>query len=493
MAQYETDVKIPVFSGLMQHGDGINIDLRYAVDAANVETPGGVLQPMAAHSLLTASTPAKIETLAVLHRRWYVGDDASPDVLVAASNGVLYYMVVGGTAWTALEHPDGLESHFTLNTWSWVQYEVAPDQAGADPIDVLILSNQADGMIYVRVDDTERSITKVPTYKNFGTIARHNERIWGGDILNDPDMVAYSAPYNFTDWQPNMEIPEDGAGDIQQPTWDGDSFTALKSFGAHLIAFRRNTVWRILGTYPGEWVWRQQYGGGTAYENTIAVDGERILMLGNSGLLQYDGLAVAPYKQEMLADFWSTLNPSALEQACACMYKNSYYLSAPTGSSTTNNAVVVYNTREQTWLLRTGIAVEAWLPTEAGLYFTTVSEPGRVALWGEDAWASSVAASPCRWVSPWIDFARKDVRKGGWSVYLLVEGKAAGDLSISIETEKKKKTKVYAYPKLEGHAKQKRIGFGGAGRRFRLHIESTGSNVWRLVGGIQITTEIDPD
>ena len=67
MAQYETDVKIPVFSGLMQHGDGINIDLRYAVDAANVETPGGVLQPMSAHSLLTASTPKKIETLAVLH------------------------------------------------------------------------------------------------------------------------------------------------------------------------------------------------------------------------------------------------------------------------------------------------------------------------------------------------------------------------------------------------------------------------------------------
>ena len=143
-----------------------------------------------------------------------------------------------------------------------------------------------------------------------------------------------------------------------------------------LIALRRNTVWRILGTDPGEWVWKQQYGGGTAYENTIAVDGERILMLGKRGLLQYDGLSVTPYKPENLVDFWATMNIAALEQSCACLYKGKYYLSVPTGTSVTNNAIVVYDTREQTWLLRTGLAVEAWLPTDSGLFFTTVSSPG---------------------------------------------------------------------------------------------------------------------
>jgi hypothetical protein len=464
---------------------------------------------------------SKIETLAVLHRRWYTGADttddvlvgasggalyyrkvgatawtalADPDVLVAAAGGVLYYMVVGGTAWTALAHPEGGEAAFTSNAWSWVQYEIAPAEPEDDPIDVLVLSNQDDGMIYIRCDDTVQAITAVTTPKKFGVIQRFNERIWGGDIATDPDMVVYSAPYDFTDWSANEEIPEDGAGDIQQPTWDGDSFTALKQLGPQLIAFRKNTIWRILGTDPGEFVWKQQYGGGTQYENTIVVDGERVLMLGDTGVLQYDGLGVQSYYQEHMADFWKTLNISALEQACACLYKGKYYLSVPTGTSTTNDAVVIYDTKENTWLLRTDVEVESWLPTDSLLYFTSVGTTGTVSTWGEDPWASgALAATPCKWVSPWIDLSRKDIRKGGWVVYLTVEGKAAGTLSISLETEKKKKTKTYNYPILVTNAKQKRMRFGGGGRRFRLHIESTGTTVWRLIGGVQIITELDED
>ena len=469
---YTIDTRIPIFLGLMQHGDGINVDPRYAVEAENVETPGGTLQPMTACTLLEASAPAKIETLAVLHRRWYTGEEQN-DVLIAAAGGVIYYGY--GDKWTAFE----AEEAFTSNAWSWAQYEVAPESPENNPIDVLIMSNQLDGMIYIRCDDAEQSITTVTTPKKFGVIARYNERIWGGDIADDPDMVVYSAPYDFTDWSANEEIPEDGAGDIQQPTWDGDSFTALKQLGPQLIAFRKNTVWRILGTDPGEFTWKQQYGGGTAYENTIVVDGERVLMLGDKGLLQYDGLSVRSYYQEYLKDFWDTLNISALEQAQACLFDDKYYLAVPTGESATNNAVVVFDTIEKTWLLRTDIAVEAWLPSD-NLYFTNVATPGRIYTWGGGASAA------CKWVTPWFDLGYKNIKKGGWTVYLTAEG--TGSLSVSIETEKKKKTKNYGY----ANSKQKKLSFGGSGRRFRLHIESSGST-WKLIGGIQITTEIDPD
>lgn len=490
---YDADVRAPAFLGLMQQGDGILNDLRFAVEAQNMETPGGVLQPMAAASPLPASLPNKIETLAVLHRRWYQGSDPSPQVLIAASGGKLHYMTPGGTVWSALPHPDGASALFQSNAWSWVQYEVAASDPSQDPIDVLILSNQKDGMVYVRCDDSVKSITKVTTPKKFGVIARFNERIWGGDIAEDPDMVVYSAPYDFEDWAQNNEIPEDGAGDIQQPTWDGDSFTALLQMGSQLLAFRRNSVWRVLGTDPGEFVWKQQYGGGTAYENTLCVDGERILLLGEGGVCQYDGLSVRPYQQEACEKIWRTLNRPALEQACACMYKGKYYLSVPTGASPTNNAVLVYDTRERTWLHRTDIAVEAWLPTENALYFTSVAEPGRVYAWGEDAWDGGVAASPCLWVSPWLDFGRKDIRKGGWALYLMLEARQGGFIEVSIETEKKIKSKNYLFGATVGHAKAKRMMFGGSGRRFRLHIRSEGPSVWRLVGGIQMVVETDPD
>lgn len=494
MSAYDTSTYIQSFAGLMHYGDGVDSDMRYAREAENVETQGGVLKPMAAPTLMDGTVASKIETLAMLHRRWYTGTDDSQDVLIAASGGQIYYQVVGGSVWTKINHPDGAGSAFADDVWSFVSYEINPTP-GADPVDVLVMSNQSDGMIYVRCDDTSKAITAVTTPNNFGVIERYNERIWGGDIADDPDMVVYSAPYDFSDWDADLDIPEDGAGDIQQPTWDGDGFTAIRQFGNMLLAFRKNTVWRILGTDPGEWTWQQQHGGGTAYQNTICVDGERILMLGDHGLLQYDGYSVQPYYQEYCRTFWDSMNVDALEQACACMYKRRYYLAVPTDDAMTNNAVLIYDTVDKSWLLRTDLAVESWLATDSALYFTKVAEPGTMYTWNEDAWEHGTGAATCSWVSPWVELGRKDIRKGGWTVYLSVEGKAGGKLSISIETEKKKKTKSFGYAEVtdEGTAKQKRLSFGGSGRRWRLHIESTGTTVWRVMGGVQVISELDED
>jgi hypothetical protein len=92
--------------------------------------------------------------------------------------------------------------------------------------------------------------------------------------------------------------------------------------------------------------------------------------------------------------------------------------------------------------------------------------------------------------------------KGGWEVYLLGEVKTTTvTLNISIQTEKKIKTKKYQIKPLTEQeinnnksAKQKKIHFGGSGRRFRLIIESPENSAqWRLISGIMIVSEIDPD
>jgi hypothetical protein len=114
-------------------------------------------------------------------------------------------------------------------------------------------------------------VAPVETPKRFGVLARYNERIWGSGITGDPDMLVYSAPYDPFDWEAQIEIPEDGAGDIQVPTWDGDSFVALRQYGSDLIALKRNSIWRVYGTNPGEFTVQRQYGGGALVENTVAV------------------------------------------------------------------------------------------------------------------------------------------------------------------------------------------------------------------------------
>lgn len=490
LGQYDATSYIPEFKGLMQYGDGINANPCYATEEKNVETRGGVLQPAAACILLTPSLSYPIETLARLYRRWYTGND-NKEILVAASGGRLYYMLPNASSWSPLGMPSGV-SAYQSNVWSWASYEINPQGSNAS-VDVLLMSNSLDGMIMIRGDNL--TVSQVTTPKKFGVIERYAERIWGGAIADDPDMLVYSAPYDPTNWDADVEHPEDGAGDINQPSWDGDSFTALRSFGSQLIAFKRTRVWRILGTDPGEYVFKEQYGGGAPLEKTIAVDNERIFMLTQRGLETYDGMSVSPFQQEYCKDIWARMNKNYLHKACATLWRDKYYCAIPLGTSTINNAVIIYDPSENTWLLRDDVYVEQWLGTENEMYFTSSTTPGKIWKWQEDSWENGATTANTYWCTPWNDFGQKRIVKGSFEVYFLCEAKnAPATIQISIQTEKKTKTKRYTVqPAAEGKgAKQKRLHFGGTGRRFRIIIESEGG-VWRLVSGIMIVSETDPD
>lgn len=491
---YDGTLRIPEFKGLNQYGDSIGTDPRYAVDAINATTTEGVLRPVAPCKPLLMELPKPIQTLAMLHRRWYSADDEH-DILIAASDGQLYWAIPSAEKWLRLPLPDGWhQEYYDCDDWSCVAYEINPDDGSANtaPIDVLIMSNAKDGMILVRGDNM--TVHTVPTPKKFGVITRHAERIWGTAVENDPDMLVYSAPYDPFNWEQNNETPEDGAGDIMQPSWDGDSFSALTSFGNQLIALKSNRVWRVYGTHPGEYVFSEQFGGGTQYPRTVAVDGTRMLMLGRDGVMQYNGESVAPYFQDYCATVFSRMNRAALKQAVGCLWRNTYYVALPLDGSDVNNAVLMFNTLERTWLLRTDISVESFLSTPDALYFTSSETPGRVSLWAEDSWKEG-SACPMRWVSGWQDFGYKNMTKGSFTVYLTVECEEPVELNLGIQTEKKLKSKVVSFsPPAEGNAsKHRRVVFGGNGRRFRVLIESNGTAPWRIVGGMQIEAETDTD
>lgn len=511
---YNSTAVYPAFRGLMQYGDGIDTDVRYATEAVNAETPAGVLQPLGAPTLLQgADLPEPIETLALLHRRWYA-DPQQRDLLVASSAGQLYARVANGGSWTVLEMPAGVAA-FQGNDWSWVTYEINPEGSEA-PVDVLLLSNAIDGMFMLRGDNL--TLTAVETPKKFGVIERHAERIWGGAIIGDPDMLVYSAPYDPTDWKAQTEIPEDGAGDILQPSWDGDSFTALRAFGSQLIAFKKTRVWRILGTDPGEYVFKEQYGGGAPYARTIVVDTERIFALTDRGVVVYDGLSVTPFQQQYAQSVFARMNKAALGEACACIWRDCYYCALPLDGADHCNAVLVYNTVENTWLLHDAVSVSTFLPSEEALYFTSPEAPSSVFTWSADSWESGAACKAVtRWVTPWNDLGSKSIVKSVFDLYMTLEVQDRPVvLRVSMQTEKWIKTRyLHASPgeatarfagwgvrddlKTSGRTPvsvpaPQRIRFNGSARRFRLIIESSpGGAPWRLVGGLQLAMESEMD
>lgn len=501
---YDADCFYPSFAGLSQYGDGIDTDPRFSPDASNLDTPAGVLQPFARNTAFKSPVKSEgqsppIQTLMHLYDR-----ANEKDLLIAAVQNELYWIETGaaGVIWTKVQTEGG--AAFQSGEWSWVTYE-------NEGQDVLLISNAKDGMFSLSYNGGSMSAEAVDTsaeegeapYK-FGVIERYAERIWGGAIEDAPDTLVYSAPFKPMDWKKaDQTIPENGAGEVNQPSWDGDAFTALRSFGSQLIAFKRTRVWRVLGTSPGNYEFREQYGGGMPYANTIAVDAERIYGLTDQGVVVYDGNTVDPFLQTQCCDIWRRMTKSALNQSAACLFRGKYYIAFPIDGSTINNAVVVYNSIDGTWLLRNDITVESFLTTENALYYTNSSTPGLVWRWNEDAWQTGIASTaPCRWVTPWQDLGYKRMNKGPFKVYLLAEVKdKPAVLKISLQTDKRMQTKeIRIDPQLEWEHKknesahQKIIHFTGECRRFRLIIETEKEQpVWRLTSGLMVVCDVSSD
>lgn len=533
---YDADVWLPSFLGLRQLDESLNTDPRYATEVLNVETPNGVLQPHAAYRVVPGQFTGRVETICNFYRRYYNGA-GSKYWMVCVSGGKLYYRQQDSeVGWLEIRR-SGTLPPYTNSVWSWCTYEVNVN--GIDhPIDVVLMSNADDGMIMITpperpktwadiaeftwgdfVADEEEETSDVwediyseawtiqtvviPDGKKFGVIERYAERIWGGAIAGEPDMLMYSAPYDPTDWTANSEIPENGAGSVQQPSWDGDSFKALKTFGNQLIAFKEHRVWRVYGTNPGEYVFSEQYGGGCPFPNTIAVDVERVYMADVDGLSVYDGMSVQPFQRKLIEPLWRQINRNAMDQMCAVLYNNKYYLSVPMGTSTVNNAVIVLNLEEGTMLYYDDMKLESLLSTHDYLYATSSNVPGKVIVLNYNSWVTGAAnGGKTKWVSPWMDFGYKRIQKGGFDLYFTPEVQTAPvTLSISIQTEKKTKTKEYTIQPLTTEQieankeyRNKKLHFGGAGRRFRVIIETDENTApWRLIGGLHLVVETDPD
>ena len=475
---YNTHVEIDSFRGLNQAGDGHNLSMRYATEMENVNVDGGTFRPMREGLQLEQMLIAPIGTLAYLHRRF--GENTGT-LLVAFSEGKVYTKLLD-------QDDEWVERYSGLSTddCDWITYEVnyRDGEGLPEPVDVLLFTNATDGM-YCLYGDTQE-VVHVETPKLFGVITRYNERVWGSGIIGDPDMMVYSAPYDPFDWEEQKEIPEDGAGDIMIPTWDGDSFQALRQYGSDLIAVKRNSIWRIYGTNPGEFTVQRQYGGGTIVENTLAVYNDAAYMLGENGMLRYNGNGAVPFLQDEVQTLMhDQVNRDVISRACAGIRNQTYCLALPVNGSTFCNAILEYNTSSGAIALRTGVSIDSFLQLDERLFYTSAQHPGRVFELRDDIGKPL----PTVWVSGYQDLLLKSSIKSAFTMYAMIEAEAPVELYVGLRTEKKLKQKVYKVKP----GKLARLHLNNHGRIFRLEIRSYSAVPFTIAGGIKLDLELDPD
>lgn len=472
---YSTNVEIPSFAGLNQTGDGYNMSMRYATEMTNVDVTGGSFAPMRKGVAINQRLHSPINTVACLSRR-FCANDEERNVLVAFSDGKVYTKILDKNDDWVMRY-DGLST----DNVDYVTYEV---HVGDDTIDVLLFTNAVDGMFCLYGDDLH--VENVPTPYKFGVLERHHERIWGSGIKEYPDSLVYSAPYNPFDWEQNNDIPEDGAGEIMQPSWDGDSFVALRSFGSQLLAFKKKGIWKIVGTDPGVFSIREQYGGGTVEENTVAVGVGNVLMLGWGGLMRYDGSSTQPFQHDATSKLLQgRINESAIHQATAIMMDSKRYMMAfPVDGSPVNNAVLEYDGTHATFTLREDISVGTFLRVDNRVFYTSGKAPGMLFELNGDG-----NVLPCEWRSGFQDLGIKSSVKSAFTIYFTADAEVPFELWLGIRTEKKLKRKTVKVKP----GKAMRVNINVQGRYFRLELASDTSVPFSIPGGIKIAMELDPD
>jgi hypothetical protein len=259
----------------------------------------------------------------------------------------------------------------------------------------------------------------------------------------------------------------------------------VKSYGQNVLIFKQNSIWRVMGTDPGQFVVREQYGNGSVAEDTICTYNDVVWMLGYGGLRRYDGSLAIPYKTEETSGILrDRMTQSAWSKAVAVMKDRTYCLAIALDGAEENNAVLEFNVGEGTFSLRTGVHITSFVKFRDKVYYTTPDDP-----YNFHEYSDIGNALPVKWVSAYQDLGLKSSVKSGFEVYLNCEAETPFDLVVGIRTEKKLKSRrVHIKP-----GKTHKLTFNVMGRQFRLEMHTNTIVPFAIKGGIRIALELDPD
>lgn len=241
---------------------------------------------------------------------------------------------------------------------------------------------------------------------------------------NNPSTVLFSdqgVPTTFT-----------AANYIDLTPGDGEVIMGVISWERYLFVFKESKFFRIYGTgrnVDGSPIFQYEAidtGIGLAASRALCAGRDGVYFLGRNGVYKTTGARpelvsslIDPFFAGVTPDFFlsSALNISSIATAAMTFHNEQVWLAVPTGTSTTNNRLFVYDPRYQYWTLY-DIPASALAPfrpsTTTDLLFayaTGTNDVGRHAS-GQSTDAGTAISS--RWSSGWTDIGlpqRKTIRE----------------------------------------------------------------------------------
>lgn len=341
---------------------GLNtIDSPYTIednesrDCMNVvsSSRGAIIKRNGAQSF-TTNFPLELHSLAsvtISGTKW----------LIAVGGAHIYAINTAGTATDIT----GAAAVTVGVRWEIVQAPISTGVASEGPI---YLSNGTDPPLYWTGSGNVVSWTGVNDASHYGTspfvpngkyMVFHMNRIWMTGVAGDPSAVYFSDLVSTG--------ASGGSGDpsswplanvVRFDSSDGQPITGIGKCGPYLVVFKEFKSWVI--TDPNTGANRPlALGVGCVSHRSIVptVDGT-FFLTADQGVFLTTGTKVVELSYKVRPTILA-INQSLRQNAAGCFYGNHYYLSFPSGASTSNNRTLDYDLQLKSWWLH-DLASPCW-------------------------------------------------------------------------------------------------------------------------------------
>ena len=467
-------LNIDTFKGINTFTSDALIKPSEAVDVRNIQIEDGELKRgKGIAKKFVGKLASKIETLMVFY-------NTNTPTILAAAGGKIYKMG---------DIPVEIASGFSNNKFDYVNFQVASNPVlifnnGVDPIKVYDGSTVRD-LKYKGHSSTEATDNKAPKGKY---LELHYGRVW-----TTKDSMVFFSTSNSNGFDPDdwtIPIDPDGietnqhGGFIDIPTHDGGKIKGLHNIFDDIIVFKDRNIFKILGTYPGEYEMKRLFStNGAISDRSICVNENAAYFLENDGIYTYNGSSVD--KISFAIDYlFKNLNPSYIENSCGVIHNNTYYLAVPYGDSLINNLIIEYNFVTKDFTIKNGITVESFLKLDNELLFSDVS--GYVFKYdvGDNYDGMQIHSY---WENGFVDMGIKDAVKRTDRLYFI--GSGNGDIKISVITDNTTKFKIVT---LTDQERVYRPKISNKGRIIKLRFENIDGSDFTIKKP-ELNVEVDYD
>lgn len=457
---------IPKFLGFNQFEHSQFLAPGETQSAQNMDIQDGNLSVCKGFSKYIGTPLASgIKTLMVFYKNNTDGTVSS--YLLAATSTTLYKW--DGISWVSIK--TGLTSGY----FEYINYQ-------KNMTDLIIMTNGNEAVFKwdgATVTDLGGNPPK------FTSLSLHYERVWGTGIKSNPNQVAYSDALNPEDWTQSVNT----GGIIELPTWDGGKCIAVTSIFDNIVIFKTRNIFKIYGTYPGEYANKAVFTSTGAIAKRSIVNAVTVaFFLANDGIYAYNGsqtqLISSPIK-----DIMNSMNDSYADKACGVFYDNKYILAIPTGSSTVNDTLIEYDTLKQSFNVKRGINVNDFVEYEGKLLFCnddSITGNSYVYEYGSGISFNSNVINAF-WETPETDFNAPNASKTSTYIYATFQG--SGQLQIDSIFDGKTKTIFIDLPSTPKVLKKR---LRNKGRRFKFRFSNVNGSTFTMINP-KILMDVDLD